>query len=73
LIFKYPLRFEFKEQGLVVEFTDVSTGTVVIQGTSNHPVGTYIEGDWTEHTSRIWTSITYSKRVQLHNKVKEFS
>ena len=54
--FEYPLYMQALGEDLVVKFTSLKEGTVIV-GSRWHRVGEY-EKDWNEHTDKYWVDVT---------------
>ena len=56
--YKYPMWFKSSlTDGLIVKFTGIRTGEVVVQGVCAYRVG-YVCDTWIEHNNDIWENVS---------------
>lgn len=70
-MYKYPLRFESKNSGQVVEFTSLREGTTIVSGRRHNPVG--CQAHFVEHTdTSVWKPAAMPVKFRLHLAVNNY-
>ena len=71
---RYPMRFKSNYGGAVIEFTDLTVGTVIDRGNDPGLYVGYYSTVWLPHTDPCWTPVEMpsTTKAWLHKQIGDY-